>query len=510
MVSLHISSSQAANILRCFVRRCSIIHTSRKGAGNKIIVSGRYYNSSCLVRAISSDNLNGFERMPINGESLSTGINDIKMLSPSAEVVLQKGDEITEEYTKTLLDVTMEEHAQPTDDTNDESTFTTNNTNTTSTKDNILQHLQPRDSYAIFIDAQNTSIKHCELAHEHIQSSIPSHALPSIKRLYGDKTLLTNDKVGWSKFANSHGLYVPHIYPDDNHPNLHNIDILMVMDITESLYKHSHITTYILMTSDGDFSPLVHKLREAGKTVVGYGAKNITSRILANAMHAYFDTTEMLHAENERIMEEKKRLAEVKRIKREEGKKLGKKLAAEKKLAKEKQQLAMVAAAEKELQRKKNLSDEEKKGDSSSLMKSISRFFGTFFGFEQPTTTKATKDKTPNKAQVKDDPTTALSSNATANDPTPAESTPLATGPPTVSSTPTKGLSKTTQDEIHQLIREKMAESGGKGWVSVSLFGNLIDHKALGYKKINELFKDLDGIERKKKKSNPFIRLKNK
>ena len=268
MVSLHISSSQAANILRCFVRRCSIIHTSRKGAGNKIIVSGRYYNSSCLVRAISSDNLNGFERMPINGESLSTGINDIKMLSPSAEVVLQKGDEITEEYTKTLLDVSMEEHDQPTDDTNDDSTFTTNNTNTTSTKDNILQHLQPRDSYAIFIDAQNTSIKHCELAHEHIQSSIPSHALPSIKRLYGDKTLLTNDKVGWSKFANSHGLYIPHIYPDDNHPNLHNIDILMVMDITESLYKHSHITTYILMTSDGDFSPLVHKLREAGKTVV--------------------------------------------------------------------------------------------------------------------------------------------------------------------------------------------------------------------------------------------------
>ena len=102
------------------------------------------------------------------------------------------------------------------------------------------------------------------------------------------------------------------------------------------------------------------------------------------------------------------------------------------------------------------------------------------------------------------------SSDATANDPTPAELTPLATSPPTVSSTSTKGLSKTTQDEIHQLIREKMAESGGKGWVSVSLFGNLIDHKALGYKKINELFKDLDGIERKKKKSNPFIRLKNK
>ena len=94
------------------------------------------------------------------------------------------------------------------------------------------------------------------------------------------------------------------------------------------------------------------------------------------------------------------------------------------------------------------------------MMKSISGFFGTFFGFEtKSTTTKAINDKNPNKAQVKDDSTTALSSSdATANDPTPAELTPLATSPPTVSSTPTKGLSKTTQDEIHQLIREKMAE----------------------------------------------------
>ena len=235
-------------------------------------------------------------------------------------------------------------------------------------------------------------------------------------------------------------IYIPHIYPDDNHPNLHNIDILMVMDITESLYKHPHITTYILMTSDGDFSPLVHKLREAGKTVVGYGAKKKTSRIMANAMHAYFDTTEMLNAENERIMEEKKLLAEAKRIKKEEGRKLAKKLAAEKKLAKKKQQLAM-AAAEKELQKKKML-DEEKKGDSSSLMKSISRFFGAFFTNpsqaatvslnETRSTTAAVKDKTQNNAQVEGDSTMV-----TANDPKQAESTPLATSSPTVSSTST-------------------------------------------------------------------------
>ena len=414
----------------------------------------------------------------------------------------------------------MEENAQPTDDTEDESIFTNNTSNEASTKDNILQHLQPRDSYAIFIDAQNTSIKHCELAHEHIQSCIPSHTLPSIKRLYGDKTLLTNDKVGWSKFANSHGLYIPHIYPDDNHPNLHNIDILMVMDITESLYKYPHITTYILMTSDGDFSPLVHKLREAGKTVVGYGAKKKTSRIMANAMHAYFDTTEMRNAENERIMQEKKLLAEAKRIKKEEGRKLAKKLAAEKKLAKKKQQLAM-AAAEKEIQKRKML-DEEMKGDSSSLMKSISRFFGAFFTNpsqavtvslnETKSTTAVVKDKTQNNAQVEGSSTTALPSDAAANDPKRAESTPLATSSPTVSSTSTNsnGLSKTAQDEIHDLIRGKMAESGGKGWVSVSVFGNLIDYKALGYKKILPLFKDLDGIECKKENSSAFIRLKNK
>ena len=91
---------------------------------------------------------------------------------------------------------------------------------------------------------------------------IPSHSL-SVKRIYGDVPLLTK----LSPFVLQFGLQIPYHYPDKALPKLHNIDVLMIMDIIESIYKHPHIKAYILFTGDGDFEPLVHRLREAGKIV---------------------------------------------------------------------------------------------------------------------------------------------------------------------------------------------------------------------------------------------------
>ena len=127
----------------------------------------------------------------------------------------------------------------------------TNTNNTHTSHNNILQQLQPQDSYAIFIDAQNvSSTKHNELALQHLKSSIPSHSLPSIQLIYGDVHNLSK----CSQFILDNGLRIPYRYPDAANPKLHNIDVLMVMDIIETLYTKPHIKAYVLFTGDGKYS----------------------------------------------------------------------------------------------------------------------------------------------------------------------------------------------------------------------------------------------------------------
>ena len=57
-------------------------------------------------------------------------------------------------------------------------------------------------------------------------------------------------------------------------------DITMVVDAIDMCYSKEHIDAFVLVTGDSDFSPLVSKLRENAKRVVGVGVKNSTSRLL--------------------------------------------------------------------------------------------------------------------------------------------------------------------------------------------------------------------------------------
>ena len=57
-------------------------------------------------------------------------------------------------------------------------------------------------------------------------------------------------------------------------------DIKMVVDALELCYTKPHIDAFALVSGDSDFSPLVSKLRENGKHVLGIGVKKSSSRIL--------------------------------------------------------------------------------------------------------------------------------------------------------------------------------------------------------------------------------------
>jgi uncharacterized protein (TIGR00288 family) len=57
-------------------------------------------------------------------------------------------------------------------------------------------------------------------------------------------------------------------------------DIRMVVDALDLCYTKSHVDTFVVISGDSDFSPLVSKLRENNKIVIGVGVKESTSNLL--------------------------------------------------------------------------------------------------------------------------------------------------------------------------------------------------------------------------------------
>lgn len=57
-------------------------------------------------------------------------------------------------------------------------------------------------------------------------------------------------------------------------------DIRMVVDALDLCYTKQHVDTFVVISGDSDFSPLVSKLRENNKMVIGVGVKSSTSDLL--------------------------------------------------------------------------------------------------------------------------------------------------------------------------------------------------------------------------------------
>lgn len=69
---------------------------------------------------------------------------------------------------------------------------------------------------------------------------------------------------------------IPHIRQSGKN----SADVRMVVDALDLCYTKAHVDTFVLLTGDSDFSPLVSKLRENNKYVIGVGVKNSTSDLL--------------------------------------------------------------------------------------------------------------------------------------------------------------------------------------------------------------------------------------
>jgi uncharacterized protein (TIGR00288 family) len=69
---------------------------------------------------------------------------------------------------------------------------------------------------------------------------------------------------------------IPHVRQSGKN----SADIRMVVDALDLCYTKEHIDTFVIISGDSDFSPLVSKLRENAKTVIGVGVKSSTSDLL--------------------------------------------------------------------------------------------------------------------------------------------------------------------------------------------------------------------------------------
>jgi uncharacterized protein (TIGR00288 family) len=69
---------------------------------------------------------------------------------------------------------------------------------------------------------------------------------------------------------------IPHVRQSGKN----SADIRMVVDALDLCYTKSHVDTFVVISGDSDFSPLVSKLRENNKLVIGVGVKNSASDLL--------------------------------------------------------------------------------------------------------------------------------------------------------------------------------------------------------------------------------------
>ena len=69
---------------------------------------------------------------------------------------------------------------------------------------------------------------------------------------------------------------IPHVRQSGKN----SADIRMVVDALDLCYTKAHVETFVIISGDSDFSPLVSKLRENDKVVIGVGVKNSSSDLL--------------------------------------------------------------------------------------------------------------------------------------------------------------------------------------------------------------------------------------
>lgn len=86
---------------------------------------------------------------------------------------------------------------------------------------------------------------------------------------------------------------IPHVRQSGKN----SADIRMVVDALDLCYTKSHVDTFVILSGDSDFSPLVSKLRENAKKVIGVGVKNSTSDLFISNCDEFIYYDDLVRAD---------------------------------------------------------------------------------------------------------------------------------------------------------------------------------------------------------------------
>jgi uncharacterized protein (TIGR00288 family) len=96
---------------------------------------------------------------------------------------------------------------------------------------------------------------------------------------------------------------IPHVRQSGKN----SADIRMVVDALDLCYTKGHVDTFVIISGDSDFSPLVSKLRENAKVVIGVGVKNSTSDLLIANCDEFIFYDDLVREEETKRRASKKR-----------------------------------------------------------------------------------------------------------------------------------------------------------------------------------------------------------
>jgi uncharacterized protein (TIGR00288 family) len=138
-------------------------------------------------------------------------------------------------------------------------------------------------SMAVFCDFENVAlgVREAKYAQFDISKVLERLLLKGsivVKKAYCDWERYKEFKAPMHQ-ASFELIEIPHLRQSGKN----SADIRMVVDALDLCYTKSHVDTFVIVSGDSDFSPLVSKLRENDKTVIGVGVKKSTSDLLVAA-----------------------------------------------------------------------------------------------------------------------------------------------------------------------------------------------------------------------------------
>jgi len=135
-------------------------------------------------------------------------------------------------------------------------------------------------SIAIFCDFENVALGVRDANYETFDIGLVLARLLDkgnivVKKAYADWDRYKSHKKGLHEAA-FELVEIPHV----SYSGKNSADIRLVVDALDLCYTKEHIDMFVIVSGDSDFSPLVSKLRENNKKVIGLGVKSSTSDLL--------------------------------------------------------------------------------------------------------------------------------------------------------------------------------------------------------------------------------------